>query len=574
MIKNILKKFIVLLSLCFILFGFRFTFAEEGNIVLQNNCSVEDINKNVYNFPLPDSPSEYLAICALAEARTQGIIESFELVEFSGMGLFVDSINGIKDPNTSYWALYYNDTYELDHGLTTLPLVVGDSISLVYVDFDTKPLGPRIDIHIVAPIPTPEDPIETTCSNESTNPPVCDNNMNSNTNSGGSTVGGYIPPIVVNVKSFSIPQAVSFLSIQQKPDGSFGNPLYTDWVAIGLAKVSGLADSLKSKLSNYLKNNIFNSSIATDNERHAMALMSLGINPYDGTSVNYIKKITDSFDGTQIGDKSLFNDDIFGIIVLQNAGYNDDDEIIEKTISFIISKQSPDGSWGSVDMTSAGIMALRNFDSISGVSSAISKAENYLLGVQNTSGGFDNPSSTSWATQALSQDDSLNVQTDKAIEYITTKQQDDGGIEGSGVDNRVWVTSYAIPAILRLSWSNILQSFDKVEDTKNLSSQDKPDILPIPEIPTIVPIAPDINTEIIPTTQIIKEIKPQIKKITVKKVQKIKPIYQEVSNGNSLQASVASFDENDNNNKSVSIISKILNKLEAPFVWLWIHLGF
>ena len=28
MIKNILKKFIVLLSLCFILFGFRFTFAE------------------------------------------------------------------------------------------------------------------------------------------------------------------------------------------------------------------------------------------------------------------------------------------------------------------------------------------------------------------------------------------------------------------------------------------------------------------------------------------------------------------------------------------------------------------
>ena len=52
---------------------------------------------------------------------------------------------------------------------------------------------------------------------------------------------------------------------------------------------------LKSKIYNSLKEKIFNSSTVTDNERHAMALMSLGINPYSGTSVNYIKKIVDSF---------------------------------------------------------------------------------------------------------------------------------------------------------------------------------------------------------------------------------------------------------------------------------------
>ena len=60
----------------------------------------------------------------------------------------------------------------------------------------------------------------------------------------------------------------------------------------------------------------------TDYERHAMALMTLGINPYNGTSVNYIQKIVDSFDGNQIGDPSLINDDVFAIFPLVKSGYS------------------------------------------------------------------------------------------------------------------------------------------------------------------------------------------------------------------------------------------------------------
>jgi hypothetical protein len=245
--------------------------------------------------------------------------------------------------------------------------------------------------------------------------------------------------------------------------------MYIDWVAI--AASAGNNQNLKSDLINYLKNNPVDSSVVTDYERRAIALMSMGIDPYEGTDVNYIKKITDSFNGEQIRDEDgedLVNNDIFGLIVLQNAGYKNDDTIISKIISFILSKQSSDGSWGSVDMTAAGIMSLKNFDSDSLVSDAVSKAEEFLIKSQNKDdGGFYNSSSTSWAIQALSLDHAFDLEVNKAIEYLTDKQQADGGMEGSDVPSRVWATSYSIPAVSLKTWNDILDDFSKKEEIQN-----------------------------------------------------------------------------------------------------------
>jgi len=93
--------------------------------------------------------------------------------------------------------------------------------------------------------------------------------------------------IINNDKIFSVSNALDFL-LQNKEN----SPMYADWVAIAAGK--GDNSDLKSYISNYLKSNPINSNIITDYERRAMALMALGVNPYNGTNVNYIKKIIDS----------------------------------------------------------------------------------------------------------------------------------------------------------------------------------------------------------------------------------------------------------------------------------------
>ncbi|MFA6386722.1 MAG: prenyltransferase/squalene oxidase repeat-containing protein [Candidatus Paceibacterota bacterium] len=278
--------------------------------------------------------------------------------------------------------------------------------------------------------------------------------------SSGSYISNFVKQ-VVQEKTFSVEDALKFLETNEKSDGSYSAPMYTDWVAIAVG--AGDYQDIKLKLINYLKENDIDSSVVTDNERRTMALMALGINPYTGTKVNYIKKITDSFDGIQFGDKTLVNDDIFALVILKNAGYSANDELITKDINYIISKQDKDGSWGSIDMTAAGIQALKSFENISGVNDVILKAEKYITTNQKIDGGFENSSSTSWVLQTLFE----NKEILKGEAYLASKQDKDGGMEGVGTDlnTRIWITAYAIPAILHKPWSVILSNFSRQEIT-------------------------------------------------------------------------------------------------------------
>lgn len=348
----------------------------------------------------------------------------------------------------------------------------------------------------------------------------------------GSSGSYIIKPIIEKV--FSIDNALKFLEINQKSDGSYSAPMYTDWVAV----VAGAGDDkeIKSKIINYLKENDINSSVVTDNERRAMALMSLGINPYSGTSVNYIKKITDSFDGAQFGDKTLVNDDIFALIVLKNAGYSINDELITRNLNYIISKQDKDGSWGSIDMTAAGIQALKSFENIAGVDDAILKAEKYITTNQKSYGGFENSSSTSWVLQTLFADKEIL----KAEGYLASKQEADGGIESVGTDlnTRIWATAYAIPAILHKPWNTILNNFSK----------------------------PDINTLTLNKNEVIK----QNRKVTSK--------ISNINNGEVLKngEDKKKIENIVDSNGEVKINkpSNIWHVISAPFSWLLGKLGF
>ncbi len=276
-------------------------------------------------------------------------------------------------------------------------------------------------------------------------------------------VGGTSPDIT---RTIDVQKALNYLRTVQSVDGSFGSALYTDWVAIGLAHAHG-ADDLRSAITAYLKQNTDSGASLTDLERRVMALEALGVNPRTGTSRDYITAMLASFDGTQWGDKNEVNDDIFALIPLLHAGYSANDELIQKTVTAILTAQSSTGSWGSIDLTGAGIIALAPVSSLPQVSDAIMKATAYLHTAQSLDGGFGSSFATSWVLGAIFAMPSESVVTNwtkngkNPQDYLSLLQQSDGGLESTTLDqqSRIWATAYAMPTAGGYNWNTLLTAF-------------------------------------------------------------------------------------------------------------------
>lgn len=269
--------------------------------------------------------------------------------------------------------------------------------------------------------------------------------------------------------TIDIEKAVAYLRTAQSPDGSFGAALYTDWVAIGLSGVSG-ADDIRAKLAAQLKSSTDPGTLPTDIERRAMALLALGVDPSSGTSRDYIKELLTHFDGSQWGSASEVNDDIFALIPLTRVGYGATDELVLKTVAYIVAAQSASGSWGSIDLTAAGMMALSPYTALPGASDAIVKAKAYLHSAQGEGGGFGSSFATSWVLQSLMGEDIAMNWTKNGKnpqDYLWLLQQTDGGIESASLDQstRVWATAYAIPAATSKDWHALLATFPRSATT-------------------------------------------------------------------------------------------------------------
>lgn len=453
------------------------------NVTVPNTCTITDIDGMTHTFPKSDSPSEFLGICTLFATREAGHIDEFELINDPSLGLYVKSVNGIAPGDTEFWALWLNDAFA-SCGVGCLAIKKEDVLSLRLTDWMTNIESTIINLRIVelTTVPKEETPPE---------------------EGGGGGGGGSSTPD----PEFSVPNALSYLKSVQGTNGSFGNSiLYTDWTAIayGAGEMTG---SSRDSLLEYLNSNNKLSSLLTDNERRAMALLALGENPYSFGGVNYIEAIVKEFDGRQFGDDNLINDDIFALILLNNTGYNENDEIINKTIDFIISKQKSDGSWeGSVDITAATIQAFHPFLSITNVSNTITKAETYLVNMQESNGGWGNIFSTSWTMQAENALGSSWTKNGKSgLDYLALMQanaNNNGAILSSSdsLQNIIWATSYAIPAGLGKPWSKIMQ---RVSRPKEQSTEDNSTTSPIQEqeivlleeeinlIPSSTPIIPE-----------------------------------------------------------------------------------
>ncbi|MEI6581051.1 MAG: prenyltransferase/squalene oxidase repeat-containing protein [bacterium] len=326
--------------------------------------------------------------------------------------------------------------------------------------------------------------------------------------SGGGGSGVWYSAAPTSKPIFDIKKAFEYISSQQKEDGSFGEDLYTDWIAVSLGSVENENIKINSilKLIKYFGESKGGELSLTDYERHSMALMTLGLNPYNANGVNYIEKVTASFDGKQLGDKEMINDDIFALIVLQNAGFTKDEEIIKNTMNFILSQQKEDGSWNnSVDMTSAAIQSIVPFAG----ENFLLRAKEYLKQNQKDDGGFGNVSATAWAIGGIvalgeKPEDWIiknpaDGGTSTPLDYLATNQDTDGGIKNTDIQSKVWETAYTISALSRKTWNQTMQKFDK------------------PVIPTPEKIENSTSTTKIQENTDQKIIKPKI----IKKVQKL-----------------------------------------------------
>ncbi|MFA6586066.1 MAG: prenyltransferase/squalene oxidase repeat-containing protein [Candidatus Paceibacterota bacterium] len=385
-------------------------------------------------------------------------------------GAFLNSLNDIsgytsKDKDDKdvyhYWSWSLNST-EGTVGLNQYELKPNDLISLKFID----PIEP--DPVIPPPLPEPEP------TPEPTPEPIVIHR-----GGGRPTFSAPTPP-PEKIK-FDLKKATDFIFSQQKEDGSFGENLYTDWASLAIASDISYPEQ-KIKLTKYLsENNLPDSSLITDYERHSMSLMALGINPYNVNNENYIKKILDSYDGKQFGNVEEDNDDIFALIVLQNAGYTKEDNIIKDTVTYIISKQKENGSWNdNVDMTGAVIQTLAFFNNekdplptspLAGggeISNALIKAKEFLKQNQKDDGGFGNVSSTAWAiggiTALSEKPEDWTKNNNTPLDYLGAKQDTDGGIKNTDLQSKIWETSYVIAALSQKTWNQIMQKFEKPEE--------------------------------------------------------------------------------------------------------------
>ena len=432
------RTWVVLSIALFLLAPLPRAFAALTPVDVPEVCTVVDTDGAPHTYS-----GEYLGICALEAAKTQGVVSAYTLQNFS-FGLFLQSLNGIVPGETEFWSLSLNNI-EASVGLADLVVAEGDTLTFQLTDWSTNTkIGSPIEFSVQSLLAS---------GSESSPPPQ----------SGGG--GGEF----LEDRLFSPEFAFDFLVTKQHPDGSFGSPMQTDWVAIafGITLDEACNDACpeaRKKLRAYVANAPISTSSATELERHIMALEALGVDPYTAPG-SPVEALTTLFDGTQMGNSSLVNDDIFAIFPLLHAGYSDTDPMMRAVVSFILSKQKINGSWeDSVDLTAAAIQALKLFSE----DIAIERAKEYLHRNQNDSGIFGtNSFSLSWALQAIGALGETPEEWRKSgvtpFGYLGIFQQDDGGVEPKSMDSdtRVWATAYAIPAAFGKPWNELLQSFVK-----------------------------------------------------------------------------------------------------------------
>ncbi len=289
----------------------------------------------------------------------------------------------------------------------------------------------------------------------------------------------FVPFAPVSASALS---GVHYLESQQASDGTIGDLAITGWAAMAFSMEgtpnSSLARSLEKMQS------LLPRRPATDIERQILALEALGEDSRTFAGINAVNLLENKISGDQIGDPTLLNDDIFGILALKAAGRS----VSGTLVTGLVKHQGSDGGWGinpggasSTDMTALALIALKGTGTDQGV---MNQGLDYLRVRQNSDGGFATMSggsslgSTAWVDWMITslgyRESDWQKGGKTAAEYIASQQSSNGSWQNSPL-----LTSYSIMALSR-------RSFPFVRSTPLT-----PQATPLPAlVPLTIPVSP------------------------------------------------------------------------------------
>lgn len=278
----------------------------------------------------------------------------------------------------------------------------------------------------------------------------------------------------LNAGDTQITVALNYLRGQQQADGRIAAFGTSAWAVMAIAAAGEDPNTWAAggnSIVDYLRDNTnhLNPSKATDWERSILAIVAAGENPRDFGGIDYVTTLLDFYDGTQIGDNTMLNDDFWGILAL--AAIGESQTILQNVRTFIKANQNADGGWGwtvggnsDADNTGAAISALVAAGESPG-SQAITSALDYLKSQQQNNGGFVSEGTTnsavdSWVINAITDvgqsptGDEWRKSGNNPVGHLLDLQDADGAFKWTAAlrSNPEWMTAYALPALLGKSW--------------------------------------------------------------------------------------------------------------------------
>jgi Prenyltransferase and squalene oxidase repeat len=148
-------------------------------------------------------------------------------------------------------------------------------------------------------------------------------------------------------------RGANWFQANQEESGSLGS----DWAMTALAAADINAADVSTSLADPSAQDFYlgewqvegPGGAGTDAARGILTGIAGGIQPSrlstaaETTKSNLVARIAELYDGTQIGEPGLLNDDIFGVLALHQAGMPE--EMLQRIVDYLRTKQLPEGGW-------------------------------------------------------------------------------------------------------------------------------------------------------------------------------------------------------------------------------------
>ncbi len=164
------------------------------------------------------------------------------------------------------------------------------------------------------------------------------------------TAGAYVSPAQAE---HAADRGANWFQANQEASGNLG----ADWAMTALAAAGINSADVRASLAGPSAQDFYlgewqaegPGGAGTDAARGILTGIAGGIQPSrlststETKKSNLVARIAELFDGTQIGDPGLLNDDIFGVLALHQAGAPT--ELLRRIVDYLRTKQLSDGGW-------------------------------------------------------------------------------------------------------------------------------------------------------------------------------------------------------------------------------------